>query len=278
MASANAPRWDYDPVSLALRGLLIEEPRTNLLLNSATLGTQTVTVTAQAYTLSFYGTGTVTLSGASTAGPLAGTGAFPQRVSLTFTPAAGSLTATVTGSVLNAQLEAGAAASSWIPTTAAAVARTVDTAVYVAAPLDANNGSLVAEVYLPRVNPGANVEYATMDAGTVADVIAARQAGGGNVGVAIVWVGGVQQISLTSAGAVAVGVNKVGLTYARGAPIAVTVATNGSAVASGAPAALPTPTRLTFGTGRNNPLNGYVRRVSYWNTALSNAQLQAVTT
>ena len=106
-AAVNAPRWDYDPLTSALRGLLIEPAATNLLLNSAALATQSVTVTAQSYMLSFYGTGTVTLSGASTAGPLTGTGA-AQRVSLTFTPTAGTLTLTVTGSVVNAQLESGA--------------------------------------------------------------------------------------------------------------------------------------------------------------------------
>ena len=77
-AAVNVPRWDYDPNTLALRGLLFEEQRTNALLNSATLGTQSVTVTAQTYTLSFYGTGTITKSGAAT-GALVGTGEFPQR-------------------------------------------------------------------------------------------------------------------------------------------------------------------------------------------------------
>ena len=33
-AAANAPRWDYDPNALSLNGLLIEEARTNLALNS----------------------------------------------------------------------------------------------------------------------------------------------------------------------------------------------------------------------------------------------------
>jgi hypothetical protein len=74
---------------------------------SDTLATQTVAVTAQERTLSFRGTGTVTLSGASTAGPLVGTGA-DDIVSLTFTPTAGSLTLTVSGTVNDAMLELGA--------------------------------------------------------------------------------------------------------------------------------------------------------------------------
>ena len=78
-APANTPRWDYDPMTHALNGLLIEDARTNLLLNSATLVTQSVTTTAVATTLSFYGTGTVTLSGTSTAGRSIGTGASNAR-------------------------------------------------------------------------------------------------------------------------------------------------------------------------------------------------------
>jgi hypothetical protein len=77
--------------------------RYNLLLATAALSTQSVTVLAASHVLSFTGTGTVTLSGTSTAGPLVGTGA-NNRVSLTFTPTAGSLTLTVTGSVTLADL------------------------------------------------------------------------------------------------------------------------------------------------------------------------------
>lgn len=77
--------------------------RYNLLLNTETLSTQNVTTVAVSYTLSFTGTGTITLSGTSTAGPLVGTGA-SNRVSLTFTPTAGTLTLTVSGSVTQAQL------------------------------------------------------------------------------------------------------------------------------------------------------------------------------
>jgi hypothetical protein len=85
----------------------------NLLVDTATLSTQSVTVTADAHTLSFYGTGTVTLSGVSTAGPLVGTGA-GDRVTLTFTPTGGSLTLTVSGTVSTAQLVLGSAPLGYI--------------------------------------------------------------------------------------------------------------------------------------------------------------------
>lgn len=84
----------------------------NFLLNTATLSTQSVTVVPKTYVLSFQGTGTVTLSGTSTAGPLVGTGA-GDRVSLSFTPTAGSLTLTVSGSVTSAQLEFGSTAATY---------------------------------------------------------------------------------------------------------------------------------------------------------------------
>lgn len=81
--------------------------RKNILLATETLATQSVTTLAAQYTLSFTGTGSVTLSGAST-GTLTGNGT--DRVSLTFTPTAGTLTLTVSGSVTKAQLELGAVA------------------------------------------------------------------------------------------------------------------------------------------------------------------------
>ncbi len=93
-------------------GVVPKGGRRNLLLATDTMATQSATVTAAAHTLSFTGTGTVTLTGASIAGPLIGTGA-GNRVSLTFTPTAGSLTMTVLGSVTLAQLELGSTATAY---------------------------------------------------------------------------------------------------------------------------------------------------------------------
>ena len=76
----------------------------NLLLNTATLSTQNVTTAPINYILSFQGTGFVARTGTST-GTLVGTGV-ANRVSVAFTPTAGTLTLTVVGSVTSAQLEA----------------------------------------------------------------------------------------------------------------------------------------------------------------------------
>ena len=125
----NAARLDYHPLTLQPRGLLIEGPRTNLYLNSGIIGTplvgQDVVVTAVPTTLSFYGSGTVTLSGAATA-TVVGAGPYPARTVLTFTPSAGTLTTAVSGDVKFAQLEVGSFESSFIPTGATPVARAVD--------------------------------------------------------------------------------------------------------------------------------------------------------
>lgn len=105
-------------------GLWARQANTNLLLNSATLATQSVTLPASVATLSFIGTGSVTLSGAAS-GTLTGSSA-KERVSLTFTPTAGSVTFTVSGSVKLATLFAGALPGPVVVTGAATATAAAD--------------------------------------------------------------------------------------------------------------------------------------------------------
>ena len=119
--AVNVPRLDY--TNSTCPSILVEPQRTNLVLNSETLATQSVTVTAQSYTLSFYGAGTVALSGTHSA-TVVGLGT--ARKTYTFTPTAGSLVISVTGTCTKAQLEAGSYATSYILTVASAVTRNAD--------------------------------------------------------------------------------------------------------------------------------------------------------
>ena len=118
---ANVARIDY---SAGEPAILVEPQMTNLVFPSNIATTQVRAVTEQVYTISFYGTGSVVLSGAFV-GVLNGTGA-NNRVSLTFTPTAGNLTLTVSGSVANWQLEAGSNATSLIKTISGSVTRNTD--------------------------------------------------------------------------------------------------------------------------------------------------------
>jgi len=118
----NVPRIDYTNGSCP--SLLVEPQRTNRLLNSETVVTQTIATTGVACTVSFYGTGTITFSG-SYIGSLVGTGV-NNRVALTFTPTVGSLILTVVGSCTKGQLETGSYATSYIPTTSTTVTRNAD--------------------------------------------------------------------------------------------------------------------------------------------------------
>ncbi len=279
----NEPRFDYNPLSLQPRGLLLEGARTNLLLNSATLSTQSVTVTAVAHTLSFYGTGTVTLSGASTAGPLVGTGAFPNRVSLTFTPTAGTLTLTVTGTVQFANLEPSASfPSSYIPTTGTAATRAADSALNsVLASIGFNplEGTVVAEFECLRTASGAGGSrvYELSD-GTINNFIGFGQ---GNPGADIQGfstASGVATNSNLAAVPTSGQIIKAAQSYKTGdnAFYVNGIDRTGALGAATIPSGISI-IRLGSGVTANRELFGWLRRLTYYPTRLPNATLQALT-
>lgn len=131
LVSANQPAWDW---SCGYERLLVEAvAATNLYLHSQAPAGQTVTVTnATAYTVSFYGTGSITLSGAATQ-TVSGTGA-NVLTSYTFTSATTSLVMSApTGSVTNVQVETGSVATSRIVTVGSPVTRVADVVTATAA-------------------------------------------------------------------------------------------------------------------------------------------------
>lgn len=164
----DVPRYGYDA---GIGGWLLEGSGTNLALGSAALASQSVAVTAQPYVLSFRGTGSVALSGAYT-GTLNGTGA-TNRVRLPFTPAAGTLTLTVTGQVLGAQLEAGTVATSYIPTTDTPANRAPDSMSITGSALaslfgaGAPQGCVIFDVVLNQRSPTTNPFICQLDDGTI---------------------------------------------------------------------------------------------------------------
>jgi hypothetical protein len=215
---------------------------------------------------------------------LAGTGAFPQRVSQTFTPAAGTLTLTVSGSVLNAQLEAGAMASSWISTTGAAATRGTDIcSMPVSAWFNPAASSLVADYMMPQSpNPdAANRDVCCFNDGTTNNRMGLRALSSGATAANPMFFSFVAAVQSTSAalGVLApLTVAKIGAAWDGANPVGVL---NGGAPVSyvqGIPTGITT---LQFGNdtpGTSLVLNGWLRLVRYWNTALSGAALQAVTT
>jgi hypothetical protein len=286
-AVTDAPRFDHNPTTGESLGLLVEEQRSNLLLNSNTLSTQSATVTAVAHTLHFTGTGTITLTGVSTAGPLVGTGVGESnRVSLTFTPTAGSLTLTVSGTVTNAQLEAGAFRTSYIATTGATATRAADVA------------SITGSAFSSWYRQDEGTMFAEWFGGPVAtnkfpSVAAARQASANNSqntveifqgpslanvrANGLVRVSNVDQMSRDSGDLTLVGTKVKAALGVRTNDFVFTA--NGLQVgAVDTLGTLPTVDTLNIGfNSASEQLNGRISRLTYWPQRLPNSTLQSIT-
>jgi|688.fasta_scaffold188021_2 hypothetical protein len=286
-SAIDTPRFEYDPVTLQLKGFLLEQQRVNSfvnsLINGTSLTTQSVTVTATPYTISFYGTGSITLTGAFSA-TVTGTGVYPNRQTLTFTPTAGVLICTVLGSVQYAQLEAGAFVTTFIPTAGAAVTRASDlaqmTGTNFSSWYNAAQGTLVIEGEIPpSVDSSTGNYFATISDGTTTSSIAILEIGGtrGQINSS-----GTTTFTST-VGAEPTGVVKAALAYSATSTILCVGGTLGSLDTA---VTIPTVDRLAIGirgdlfTGsliNATSANGTIRSIAYYNTRLTNTQIQALT-
>ena len=275
-AQANVARFDHDPVTGESLGLLIEESRTNTLLNSATLSTQTVTTSATAYTLSFYGTGSVVLSGTAT-GTLVGTGEYPSRSTLTFTATAGSLTLTVTGTVQYAQLESGSFATSYIPTTSTAVTRQADVASITGTNFSdwyrQDEGTLYGAGAVPvTTQPGQRLFAYAFNA-------ASNNGIGTGYGAAVfngIVVDGAVQANIQGGVYSANTENKTALAYRAND---FSLAANASSIGADTAGSVPAVDSLAIGryTPAGNIVNGHIKKIAYYPKRLTNQELQAIT-
>jgi hypothetical protein len=281
--AAGTPPIDFDPATAALRGLCVEASRANILLGSDAPATQTVTVGAAAHTLSFYGTGTITLSGAYAA-TVVGAGSFPAQKTLTFTPAAGSLTVTVSGTVQYAQLEAGTSASSYIRTVGSVVTRAVDANSVALGAIPgwvATEMTVCAEYSLPALLSGVQRHPVVLHDGVGSNQVRVGwmdgATGGTNCGY-LVAAGGATQVVVNPGGVVTAGpVFRVAMALKSGRAAQ---SINGAAAVVTTPASLPTGlTTLQLGArhGGSEPLNGWLRRVTIFPRALSDSTLQFLT-
>jgi hypothetical protein len=345
-AAINAPRWDYDPAMLALRGMLIEEARTNLWLQSANAANAawvsgSAVVAAPVVTANQTAAPDGTLTAARVAYPaVAGTNAYselyqaiPTTGGNTYTHSLwlkGSVggeqlyiaclsgatgralctlttqwqrfsyttTGTVTGTgyflvgvdlreaqtskpaqtvyVWGGQVEVGAFATSHIPTTTATVTRAIEVANVT--PLgtwfNANAGSLLIEfdslksgVVIGGFSSGAFANVIYFGTNGVSSNVASVNVNA--TGTVVSYTGITQKMALAYATARLVSCNNGGATGTNAALAASPYLWTSNLTIGNAPWA---PSNAT------TALCGHARRVSYWSRALTDAEMQAVTT
>ncbi len=350
----DGPRFDYNPVTLAARGLLIEEQRTNLFtysseFDNAAWGKTRSSITANAitapdgtltgdklvedttannthfvkqdftvaigtYVYSVFAkagerlilqvarnnsniniithqfnlsTGSATGAGASITS--VGNGWYRCVGVITVNAAASTglnfslnngSTITYTGDgasglyIWGAQLEAGAFSTSYIPTTTAAATRAPDVATMTGTNFsdwyNASEGALFAEY--SAVVSGTRTVVAIND-GTADESIRLRTISADPKFT--VTDGGVDQADIDAGSVTSSVIYKFAGAYKLDD---FAVAINGGTVGTDTSGTLPTVNQMMLGnSAAANYLNGYLRRVAYFPTRISNAQLQAVT-
>jgi hypothetical protein len=176
-----------------------------------------------------------------------------------------------------AQLEAGAFATSYIPTTTAAATRAADSAIVtpISSFYNQAEGTLFAE---GSANTSATLPaLVSIDDTTGDERIQLRRNQTSSQGFLTINDGGVSQVGIVDGSwtttaqtvrlAAAYSVNNFAMSFSGG-----TVATDSTGT-------LPTVTRMDIGGGINSGrLNAHIRKIAYWPRRLSNTLLQQLTT
>ena len=242
-----------------IRGGSIFGQRTQLLANPDAPATQSVTLSAVQHQLTLFGTGSVTLSGAAT-GTLTGTGA-SNRVSLSFTPTAGSVTFTVSGSVSRFNLTAGAVVYPHLggAITCPADVLSIDGTNFSQWYQQAGGTLLVSASRQANISSG---RYATISDGTMSNRIQVGYSDEANANLALVTASALQyDIYITGLS----GIRKRSLACALKAGTN-SFSVNGSTLSSGTAATMPTVNSMRIGafpTG-GDVLNGHIHDILYW--------------
>lgn len=270
-AANNVPRFDYDPITHVLKGLLVEEQRTNNLLNASAPVTQTTGVLAAGnYTLWMVGAGSATSSAGTAVGT--GFGAAVAGAPNTFNLSApGTVTVTVAGGPTRFQLEGGLTPTSFIPTAGATAVRSPDKgSILVGAfPWNPAAGSVAAEFivgvlpinnqYIVSTSTQGSNPLFILPSGKISiyDGAAGQAISGNNF-----TVGAVSKAASGWGASGAIALNNG----------AVVTSTWNNAIMAGT-------TAINFGTGAGlNPVTQvWLRRIRLFNRMLSAAQLQGLT-
>jgi hypothetical protein len=174
-----------------------------------------------------------------------------------------------------AQLEAGAFATSYIPTAAATVTRNADVAFVATSqfPYNATEGALVVSADYIGQNPGVTY-FAALDDGTTNNFMGTRRNPGGEASL-IVLASAVNQVIITGAiipnnttfkSSFAYKLNDYALTL------------NGALSGTDTTGTVPSVSRLSLGNIANIlQMSGHIRQITYIPRRLTNAELQART-
>jgi len=259
-AAVDQLRHDYDSSGKYL-GILIENQRTNFLLNSATPVTQSVSLSAGDYTTSVYGSGDCTLSGGAT-------GVATEGSDVVFNLAAPALvTFTVSGSLDRFQCEDGKYSTSFISTAGVSATRAADNfrVLTSAFPFNSSEGSVL-------------IEYNSSNSGTCACSINDQTYQ--NRLTLIKNAIGVDSFRLYVASANVFTIDIESLSYAAAAfsykDSSFYVSANGSDPLSSLVGTVPAFTQFALGqiTGGFNCLDGHITRVAYFPKAISPDELK----